>query len=75
MCVQVCNNGPDRAVSNPADQCDVFQLASRACSGPARVRLLSQSAANPLWTDQCREREEGEEGWKVRKKERWKNVG
>lgn len=37
----------------------VFQLASRACSGPVGVRQLSQSAANPLWIDQCREKERG----------------
>lgn len=55
--VHVCNNGLDRAVSNPADQCCVFQLASSACSRPVGVRLLSQSVANPLRTDQCRGRE------------------
>lgn len=56
MCVHVCINGQDRAASNPVDQCYVFQLASRACSRPVGVRLLSQSAANPLQTDQYRGR-------------------
>lgn len=64
MCVHVCSNWPDRAVFNPANQCAVFQLASRACSVSAVVRLLSKSAANPLLTDQCREREER---WRVRR--------
>lgn len=52
MAVHVYNNGLDSAASNPVDQCYVFQLASRACSRPVGVRLLSQSAANPLQTDQ-----------------------
>ena len=40
----------------------VFQLAGRACSWPAGVRLQSQSAANPLRTDQCGVREKGRRG-------------
>lgn len=58
----MCSDGPDRAVSNPADQRAVFQLAGRACSWPAGVTLQSQSAANPLRTDQCGVREKGRGG-------------
>lgn len=75
FCVFVIMSQTDWVVSNPADQLTVFQLASRACSRPGWVRRLSQTEANPLWTDQCREREKvwavnrerEKEGCKVRR--------